>query len=165
MCIRDSVKVTDGANLFAISQLEIEVPIEETELPEESGDEEAPSSSSGGGVNTMLALLVVLAIIGLSIFTVILAIRLRARSEIEEEADEETDESAAPLSEVVSEEQPTTHHVPDHNHLMGGGQYDQSTGHTAYIDPEGRWWWQQPDGSFYHDPALNASDATQDGLP
>ena len=159
------VKVTDGANLFAISQLEIEVPIEETELPEESGDEEAPSSSSGGGVNTMLALLVVLAIIGLSIFTVILAIRLRARSEIEEEAEEETDESAAPHSEVVTEEQPTTHHVPDHNHLMGGGQYDQSTGHTAYIDPEGRWWWQQPDGSFYHDPALNASDATQDDLP
>ena len=48
---------------------------------------------------------------------------------------------------------------------MGGGVYDQSTGFTAYIDPEGRWWWEQEDGSFYHDPALNANDATQDDLP
>jgi len=43
--------------------------------------------------------------------------------------------------------------------------YDQSTGHTAYIDPQGRWWWQQEDGSFFHDPTFNANDATQDGLP
>ena len=113
----------------------------------------------------MLALLVVLAIIGLSIFTAILAIRLRARSEIEDEVVDENEDSVASEPIVEAEVEPTTHHVPDHNHLMGGGVYDQSTGHTAYIDPEGRWWWQQEDGSFYHDPALNASDATLDDLP
>jgi len=160
------VRVTDGANLFTISELQIEVPIEETEPFDESGDEEAPSSSSsGGGVSTMLALLVVLAIIGLSIFTVILAIRLRARSEIDDEIEDENEDSVASEPIVEAEVESTTHHVPDHSHLMGGGVYDQSTGHTAYIDPEGRWWWQQEDGSFYHDPALNASDATLDDLP
>ena len=55
--------------------------------------------------------------------------------------------------------------MPDYNHLDGGGVYDQSTGHTAYIDSQGRWWWQQEDGSFFHDPAFNANDAMQDGLP
>ena len=158
------VKVTDGANLFSISELEIEIPAEETETNNESEDLEAPSSSSGG-VSTMLALLVVLAIIGLSVFTVILAIRLRARSEIEDELEGEPEEAEVTESPDTIEEQPTTYHVPDHSHLIGGGEYDQSTGHMAYIDPDGRWWWQQEDGSFYHDPALNASDATQDDLP
>ena len=158
------VKVTDGANLFVISELEIEIPAEETETNNESEDIENPSSSSGG-VSTMLALLVVLAIIGLSVFTVILAIRLRARSEIEDELEGEQEETEVSEIPDVVEEQPTTYHVPDHTHLIGGGEYDQSTGHMAYIDPDGRWWWQQEDGSFYHDPALNASDATQDDLP
>jgi len=158
------VKVTDGANLFAISELEIEIPVEETETTDESENVDDPSSSSGG-VGKMLALLVVLAIIGLSVFTVILAIRLRERSEIGDDVEDESEEPVVSESPDAVEEQPTTYHVPDHSHLIGGGQYDQSTGHTAYIDPDGRWWWQQEDGSFYHDPALNASDATQDDLP
>ena len=110
----------------------------------------------------MLAILVVLAIIALSIFTVILALRLKARREHEDELEEEDEDSESPTQ---IEETSETYHVPDHTHLIGGGVYDQSTGFTAYIDPEGRWWWEQEDGSFYHDPALNANDATQDDLP
>ena len=58
--------------------------------------------------------------------------------------------------------QPTT--VADYTGLPAGGQYDQSTGQTVYVDPEGRWWWQQEDGSFLHNPASNTDDTTQDGL-
>ena len=83
----------------------------------------------------------------------------------EDELEDESEETVVSESPDAVEEQPTTYHVPDHTHLIGGGEYDQSTGHMAYIDPDGRWWWQQEDGSFYHDPALNASDATQDDLP
>ena len=79
-----------------------------------------------------------------------------------EEDEEDEGEEQPPASDVEYSE---THHVPDHTHLIGGGTYAQSTGHTAYIAPQGRWWWQQEDGSFYHDPALNATDATQDVLP
>ena len=158
------VRVTDGANLLTVSELEIEIPPEATESSDDSGNEEESTSKSDGGVNSMLAILVVLAIIALSIFTVILALRLKARRELEDEFEEDEDEddseSPAPI-----EETPETYHVPDHTHLVGGGVYDQSTGFTAYIDPEGRWWWEQEDGSFYHDPALNANDATQDDLP
>jgi hypothetical protein len=157
------VRVTDGANLMTISELDIDIPAEETESVDDSGNnEESTSQSSGSGVNSMLVILVVLAIIALSVFTVILALRLKARGELEEELEEDKDDSEPP--EQI-EEARETHHVPDHTHLMGGGVYDQSTGFTAYIDPEGRWWWEQEDGSFYHDPALNANDATQDDLP
>ena len=160
------VRVTDGANLVTISELEIDIPPEETESVDDSGNEEESSSqSNGGGVSTMLAFLVVLAIIALTIFTVILALRLKARGELEDELEEDGDDSQASESPESTEEPPETHHVPDHTHLVGGGVYDQSTGFTAYIDPEGRWWWEQEDGSFYHDPALNANDATQDDLP
>ncbi|MDE0708062.1 MAG: hypothetical protein OSB33_03845, partial [Candidatus Poseidoniales archaeon] len=153
------VRVTDAANLVTISELDIDIPAEETESVTDSGnEEESTSQSSGSGVNSMLAILVVLAIIALSVSTVILVLRLKARGELEEDVDDS--EAPAQLEEASE-----THHVPDHTHLMGGGVYDQSTGFTAYIDPEGRWWWEQEDGSFYYDPALNANDATQDGLP
>ena len=164
------VRVTDGANLVTISELEIDIPPEETESVDDSGnEEESTSQSNGGGVSTMLAFLVILAIIALSVFTVILALRLKARGELEDELeeddDDDDDDSRASEHSESTEEPPEAHHVPDHSHLMGGGVYDQSTGFTAYIDLEGRWWWEQEDGSFYHDPALNANDATQDDLP
>jgi len=158
------VRVTDGANLMTISELEIDIPPEETESIDDSDNEGTGESTpqSSGGVSSMLAILVVLAIIALSIFTVILALRLKARGELEDELEEDADDSESPTQ---IEETPETYHVPDHTHLIGGGEYDQSTGFTAYIDPEGRWWWEQEDGSFYHDPALNANDATPDVLP
>ena len=161
------VRVTDGANLVTISELEIDIPPKENESVDDSGnEEESTSQSSGGGVSSMLAILVVLAIIALSVFTVILALRLKARREHEDELEDELEEDEEDSeSPAQIEETSETHHVPDHTHLMGGGVYDQSTGFTAYIDPEGRWWWEQEDGSFYHDPALNANDATQDDLP
>jgi len=158
------VRVTDGANLMTISELEIDIPPEEAESVDDSDTEGTGESTpqSSGGVNSMLTILVVLAIISLSIFTVILALRLKARRELEDELEEEDDASESPTQIEGTTE---TYHVPDHTHLIGGGVYDQSTGFTAYIDPEGRWWWEQEDGSFYHDPALNANDATQDALP
>ncbi|MCH2636888.1 MAG: hypothetical protein MKZ56_00745 [Candidatus Thalassarchaeum sp.] len=160
------VQVTDGAGLMTHSELAIEIPPEDTPPIENSSDQEESSAESSGGVSTMLAIIVVLAIIALSVFTVILALKLKARRElgVEFEEDEEDEGEEQPPSSDV-EEDSETHHVPDHTHLIGGGTYDQSTGHTAYIDPKGRWWWQQEDGSFYHDPALNATDATQDVLP
>ncbi len=160
------IRVTDGANLVAISELEIDIPAEETESVDDAGNDEESTPQSGGGVSSMLAILVVLAIIALSVFTVILALKLKARRELEEELEDELEEGdEEPESPEQIEETPETYHVPDHTHLIGGGVYDQSTGFTAYIDPEGRWWWEQEDGSFYHDPALNANDATQDDLP
>ena len=163
------IRITDGAELYTISSLEIDIPAEEIETADESGNERGSSPSSGGGISTLLAFLVVVAIIVLSVLAAILAIRLRAVSEIEEEEeeDESIENSGEPTSSEIkdsAQEQLETYHVPDHTHLIGGGEYNQSTGHMAYVDPEGRWWWQQEDGSFYHDPALNATDATQDGL-
>ena len=153
---------------MTISELEIDIPPEEAESVDDSDTEgtgESPPQSTGG-VNSMLTILVVLAIISLSIFTVILALRLKARRELEDELEDELEEEDdASESPTQIEGSTETYHVPDHTHLIGGGVYDQSTGFTAYIDPEGRWWWEQEDGSFYHDPALNANDATQDALP
>ena len=148
------------------SELAIEIPPEDTLPINDSSDQEESSAESSGGVSTMLAIIVILAIIALSVFTVILALKLKARRElgVEFEEDEKDEGEEQPPSSDV-EEDSETHHVPDHTHLIGGGTYDQSTGHTAYIDPEGRWWWQQEDGSFYHDPALNALDAPQDDRP
>ena len=160
------IRVTDGANLVTISELEIDIPAEETESVDDSGNNEESTPQSSGGVSSMLAILVVLAIIALSAFTVILALKLKARRELEEELEDELEENdEVSESPEKIEETPETYHVPDHTHLIGGGVYDQSTGFTAYIDPEGRWWWKQEDGSFYHDPALNANDATPDDLP
>ena len=42
--------------------------------------------------------------------------------------------------------QPTT--VPDYTGLPPGGQYDQSTGQTVYVQADGIRWQQMPDGSF-----------------
>ena len=102
----------------------------------------------------------------LTIFTVMLALRLRAQVDTDDETEDTPEEPPDSESTVISSAaQPETLHVPDYNHLVGGGVYDQSTGHVAYIDPEGRWWWQQEDGSFFYDPTFNANDATQDDLP
>ena len=159
------IRVTDGANLATISVLNIDIPLNQSAGIEESENEENPSSSESGGVSTLLAFIVALAIIVLSIFTVMLAIRLRTRAELDEESEEEPEGATESEPIEVATVQTETYHVPDFTHLVGGGVYDQSTGHTAYIDPEGRWWWQQEDGSFFHDPSFNANDATQDGLP
>ena len=42
--------------------------------------------------------------------------------------------------------QPTT--VADYTGLPAGGQYDQSTGQTIYILPDGARWQMMGDGSF-----------------
>ena len=159
------VRVTDGANLNTISLLEIETPPLDTTDDVLDSDKENSAAKGGGAVSTLLALIVALAIVVLSVFTVMLAIRLRAQIEEEEEAEEAPEEAVASEPPEETMIQSESFHVPDYSHLAGGGVYDQSTGHMAYIDPEGRWWWQQEDGSFFHDPAFNANDATQDGLP
>ena len=159
------VRVTDGANLNTISLLEIETPPLDTTDDVLDSDKENSAAKEGGTVSTLLALIVALAIVVLSVFTVMLAIRLRAQIEEEEESEEAPEEAVASGPPEETMIQSESFHVPDYSHLAGGGVYDQSTGHMAYIDPEGRWWWQQEDGSFFHDPAFNANDATQDGLP
>ena len=157
------VRVTDGANLHTVSLLQITPPLDEFD-DVVSSDNENSVSQGGGGISTFLAFIVAFAIVILSVFTVMLAIRLRAQGQEEEEEDVTEDPIQSESDEVGISEIETLH-VPDYSHLDGGGAYDQSTGHTVYIDPEGRWWWQQEDGSFFHDPTFNASDATQDALP
>jgi len=159
------VRVTDGANLQTFSHLNIEVPPEESDDISTSENENSAAGGSGG-VSTLLALIVALAIVILTIFTVMLAIRLRAQVDTDDETEETPEEPTDSESTVITTTvQPETLHVPDYNHLVGGGVYDQSTGHVAYIDLEGRWWWQQEDGSFFYDPTFNANDATRDDLP
>ena len=158
------VRVTDGANLQSVLSLEIEVPPDEP-VDIDSSDNENSVSQGSGLVNTLLAFIVAIAIVILSVFTVMLVIRLRARGIDEEETEDTSEEPSDSESVEIIPIEIETIHVPDYNHLDGGGVYDQSTGHTAYIDPQGRWWWQQEDGSFFHDPTFNANDATQDDLP
>ena len=158
------VRVTDGANLQSVLSLEIEVPPDEP-VDIDSSDNENSVSQGSGLVNTLLAFIVAIAIVILSVFTVMLVIRLRARGINEEETEDTSEEPSDSESVEIIPIEIETIHVPDYNHLDGGGVYDQSTGHTAYIDPQGRWWWQQEDGSFFHDPTFNANDATQDDLP
>jgi len=158
------VRVTDGANLQTVLKFQIEAPPDELENIE-TLDNENSGSKGSGGINTLLGLIFALAIVALSIFTVMFVIRLRAQGltgeDTEENSEDEPNESE--LSHTT-QHQAETLHVPDYNHLISGGVYDQSTGHTAYIDPEGRWWWQQEDGSFFHDPSFNVNDTTPDGL-
>jgi len=158
------VRVKDGVNLQTVLQIQIEAPPDDSENIETLDNENSESKGSGV-VNTLLGLIFALAIVALSIFTVMLAIRLRTQGltdeDVEEDSEVETNDS-----ELIH---PTQHqaeilHVPDYNHLISGGVYDQSTGHMVYIDPEGRWWWQQEDGSFFHDPAINVNDTTPDDL-
>ena len=156
------VRVTDGANLLTISHLSIEVPLNESENLD-SSDPENTASGESGAVSTLLALIAALAIVVLTVFTVMLAIRLRAQVHPDEEMEDASERPSE--SDHIETVQPETVHVPDYSHLAGGGVYDQSTGHMAYIDPEGRWWWQQEDGSFFYDPTFTANDATQDDLP
>ena len=71
----------------------------------------------------------------------------------------------APAVQVGSVSPESITHLPDHTHLKAGGWYDTSTGSVAYIDPDGIWWWQQPDGSFVRQASISASDGTPDALP
>jgi len=159
------IRVIDGANLITIAEYGFDIPVLDNKTADESEEGDA-SSKSSGTLGTMLIILVILAIIALSVFTVIAASKLQARRqrELESELEEEENDDDVDSTSTI-EDDSEIYHVPDHTHLIGGGVYDQSTGHTAYIDTEGRWWWQQEDGSFYHDPNLNASDATQGDLP
>ena len=158
------VRVTDGVNLQTVLQIQIDAPPDDSENIE-TLDNENSGSKGSGVVNTLLGLIFALAIVALSIFTVMLAIRLRTQGltdeDLEEDSGDETNDSELIHS---TQHQAETLHVPDYNHLISGGVYDQSTGHMVYIDPEGRWWWQQEDGSFFHDPAINVNDTTPDDL-
>ena len=53
-------------------------------------------------------------------------------------------EMSAPAPPPIA--QPTT--VADYTGLPAGGQYDQSTGETIYILPDGAKWKMLADGSF-----------------
>jgi len=53
---------------------------------------------------------------------------------------------APPAPQPVAPMQPTT--VADYTGLPPGGQYDQSTGHTIYIQADGVRWQMNADGSF-----------------
>ena len=152
--------MTDGANLQTVLQFQIDAPPDESENIE-TLDNENPESKGKGWVNTLQGLILALAIVSLLIFTVMLAIRLRAQGLTDEDVEEDSEDELND-SELAhtTQHQAETLHVPDYNHLVSGGVYDQSTGHTAYIDPEGRWWWQQEDGSFFHDPAFSVNDTT-----
>ena len=158
------VRVKDGVNLQTVLQIQIEAPPDDSENIETLDNENSESKGSGV-VNTLLGLIFALAIVALSIFTVMLAIRLRIQGltdeDVEEDSEVETNDS-----ELIhpTQHQAETLHVPDYNHLISGGVYDQSTGHMVYIDPEGRWWWQQEDGSFFHDPAIDVNDIPPDDL-
>ena len=154
------VRVTDGANLQTVLQFQIDAPPDESEKIE-TLDNENPESKGNGWVNTLQGLILALAIVSLLIFTIMLAIRLRAQGLTDEDVEEDSEDELND-SELAhtTQHQAETLHVPDYNHLVSGGVYDQSTGHTAYIDPEGRWWWQQEDGSFFHDPAFSVNDTT-----
>ncbi|MBI31883.1 MAG: hypothetical protein CMB72_04790 [Euryarchaeota archaeon] len=156
------VRVTDGVNLQTVLRIQIDAPPDESENIE-TVDNENTGAKGKGMVSTLLTLFFALVIIALSIFTVMLAIRLRARSLADEDVEKDSEDDVND-SELVdtTQHQAEVLHVPDYNHLVGGGVYDQSTGHMAYIDPDGRWWWQQEDGSFFHDSALNANDDTSD---
>ena len=107
------VRVTDGANLATISVLNIDIPLNQSNGIDQSEDEENLSSSESGGVSALLAFIVALAIIVLSVFTVMLAIRLRTRNELDEESDEEPEGSAESEQAEPATVQLETHHVPD----------------------------------------------------
>ncbi len=158
------IQVTDGADLHTVLQFQIEPPLDSVENTE-TLDNENSQSEGNWVVNTLGGLIVALAILALSIFTVVLAIRLRKQNLTDERIEEDSiDDADYSESTSTNQEQAETLHVPSYNHLTSGGVYDQSTGHTVYVDPEGRWWWQQEDGSFLHNPASSTDDTTLDGL-
>jgi hypothetical protein len=159
------VLVTDGAGNTVHEHLAITAPqtAEGTDGTITEGDLQSKGS---GGISTIMAVIVILAIITLSIIIVLVSRRARSVSDSE---DDEEESDCRDVDEGVEETASTTveaaMHVADYTHLPGGGTYDKSTGQTAYVDPEGRWWWQQPDDSFFHDPGINAIDAKPDDLP
>jgi len=159
------VLVTDGAGNTVHEHLAITVPeaAEGTDSTTTEGDLQTKGS---GVISTVMAVIVILAIITLSIIIVWVSRRARSVSDSEDDEEEsdysDDDEGVEEIASVTME---AAMHVADYTHLPGGGTYDESTGQTVYIDPEGRWWWQQPDDSFFHDPGISAIDAKPDDLP
>ena len=86
------VRVTDGANLQSVLSFAIEVPPDEP-VDVDSSDNENSVSKGSGGVNTLLAFIVAIAIVILTVFTAMLAIRLRARDINEEETEYASEDS------------------------------------------------------------------------
>lgn len=166
------LRVTDGAGITVHQNLTI-VPPPAEEHTADGPSNDNPAKDSGGSLSIVLAIPVIFAIIIFIVATALLILRVRSVSNSEgEEEDESESEQVVTEDEVVeeivegaaAETEPTALHVADHTLLPQGGTYDQSSGYTAYNDLDGRQWWQQADGSFYHDPEVNTNDATQDDL-
>jgi subtilase family serine protease len=144
------VRVTDGTGSNTTAHLDI-VPPSPPQIddgPSDSSPDESVSGTSVGEV-TMWVLFVLL-LAGVAAAGIFLAFRGRGY----EEDDDEHDEGEAPEPPPAVAVEPTVvhaaqlQHVADHTWLPSGGAYDQSTGTTVYVAPDGGRWWQQPDGSF-----------------
>ena len=71
----------------------------------------------------------------------------KLNSDGEDDEDEEDEQNSS--SELIeNDEVQEITHLPNHEGLPAGGEYDTSTGVTWYILPDGNKWWMQDDGSF-----------------
>ncbi|MEC9174164.1 MAG: fibronectin type III domain-containing protein, partial [Candidatus Thermoplasmatota archaeon] len=87
------IQVTDGADLQTVLQFQIEPPLDSVENTETLDNENSQSEGSWV-VNTLGGLIVALAILALSIFTVVLAIRLRKQNLTDEHIEEDSVDDA-----------------------------------------------------------------------
>lgn len=143
------VRVTDGTGSNTTAHLDIVPPSPPVsdDGPSDSSPDGSVSGTSVGEVTMWV--LIVLLLAGVAAAGIFLAFRGRGYDD-----DDEHDEGEAPAPPPLVAVAPTVvhavqlQHVADHTWLPSGGAYDQSTGKTVYVAPDGSRWWQQPDGSF-----------------
>ena len=143
------VRVTDGTGSNTTAHLDIVAPSppQSDDVPSDSSPDGSVSGTSVGEVTMWV--LIVLLLAGVAAAGIFLAFRGRGYDD-----DDEHDEGEAPAPPPPVAVAPTVvhavqlQHVADHTWLPSGGAYDQSTGETVYVAPDGSRWWQQPDGSF-----------------
>ena len=127
-----------------VQNLTVTPPLNPNTPPENI--DEADSKGSGGYSSNDVAAIVLTVIMLALVAAAGLVLMFRARTLEDDEEDEEDEEE-----EEEMEMLPEQTKVPDHSGLPPGGQYDQTTGVTWYLCPDGSRWWQDEDGSFLLD--------------
>ena len=172
------LRATDNVGLTTIVNFTIDPPTNPTAPPTGAQDNEAEGTGGPSTSGVAATVLIALMLAGLAAAGLYLAFRSRALDKEEEDFEnDEEDVANEPVGDEVTEgtqsppeptspvlegtaDQPTALQlegtastvepvrVENHEGLSPGGTYDQSTGVTWYLAPDGSRWWQDDDGSF-----------------
>ncbi|MBS71595.1 MAG: hypothetical protein CMO20_01395 [Thermoplasmata archaeon] len=139
------VKVTDNVGSVTYENLTIDPPANPN-LPTE--EEMVNEQTNAGGASSMaVASIILISLLVAAMLAGGIYLIFKLNSDGEDDEDEEDEQNSS--SELIeNDEVQEITHLPNHEGLPAGGEYDTSTGVTWYILPDGNKWWMQDDGSF-----------------